>query len=135
MGQLRDLAHHEWQLAGEPFPVRTAQRLVHEATRGTSDPADPVCALSEASVLVAGELVTAAMTGGAHLVVLQVELDTDRVEVGVIDDGPPPARMDDDADGRLQLVPALASSWGVRELPHRTWRWARLTLAGRPAAS
>lgn len=95
--------------------------------------------LAEITALLASELVTNAVLYGSGHFQVSVErfVDRRRVRIGVTDAGaghPTPQNPDDTAEhGRgLQLVNALAASWGVQRQTHTKTVWFELPTQRSP---
>lgn len=89
--------------------------------------------LTEVARLVASELVTNGLTHGSGRLVIRLRLGPQHVCLEVDDEGPsfpePRTADDDDEGGRgLQLVEALADSWGTRPLDHGKSVWCMIGL-------
>lgn len=96
--------------------ARTARRVVADCCLYASTGAE--CA--DAAVLMTSELVTNAVLHGGGEVRLAVEAGDMRVRVEVGDDErrrPQVPQSDDEAEGGLIIVDALASAWGVTDSP------------------
>jgi serine/threonine-protein kinase RsbW len=85
-------------------------------------------------LLVVSELVTNALRAGCSSADLNIEVGSEAVRVGVIDDGPgvPVVQLAEPEDVRgrgLFLVAALAEDWGVRRTERGKEVWAALPLS------
>ena len=131
------LRHVELALPHDPRAVGTARRVVADEIARASAQWPHLGALLDPVDRVIDEMVTDALGRCGHVLAVHLEVDTDRVEVGVVDDPPAatgrPERAPgtDDPFGRLEVVRSVASAWGVRMLPNRRWRWARVDLRRR----
>ncbi|MGH9165331.1 MAG: ATP-binding protein [Acidimicrobiales bacterium] len=117
------------RLEGAPTSAREARRFVNEVLhRARLDGIDDVV------VLLANELVTNAILHARSDIELAVELVSGGVRVEVCDTSPRPLHPRRVAEplsmsGRgLELVAALAASWGVDPLPEGKRVWFEVSL-------
>lgn len=101
-------------LARRPHAPRRARDFVRESPVFVTEPA------REAATLAVSELVTNAVVHGRPPIVLSVERARSDVQITVADDDPTwpvlRPRSRDAVDGRgMQVVDAVAKSWGVRD--------------------
>ncbi len=108
--------------------ARTARRVV----AGVCADAETGSECADAAVLMTSELVTNAVLHGTGDVRLAVEAGDDNLRVEVTDDErrrPTLPSIDDDAEGGrgLFIVDALASAWGVQDVPGGKVVWFEIS--------
>ena len=112
--------HPTGALAARQFVVGALQRA------GRED-------LSEMAALLSSELVTNVVLHARSDMIVEVDLDDARLRVSVVDSSEAPPRRRETATlleehGRgLQIVDALATSWGVNAGPRGKAVWFELT--------
>jgi serine/threonine-protein kinase RsbW len=123
------------RMAGDASSLRAARHMVADVL--AEAPAD----VTDAAVLLAGEILTNAVVHGGGWFLLHVDADPDRIYVEVADSTPGcPTVLHPSSDrehGRgMAIVDAIASAWGTEQRGSHKAVWFELAREGnRPATA